>query len=97
MTETTVRSLTVLHLRGLRAAGGAPEAWAEELVRQVSGATPDLVVVTGDLSENGRPSELREAVWDALNAHAVTIAFPQIDVHFDEPVARGLAALGRAA
>ena len=44
-----------------------------------------------------RMSELREAVWDALNAHSVTIAFPQIDVHLDEPVARGLAALGRAA
>lgn len=44
-----------------------------------------------------RMSELREAVWDALNTHSVTIAFPQIDVHFDEPVARGLAALGRAA
>jgi small-conductance mechanosensitive channel len=44
-----------------------------------------------------RMSELREAVWYALKERAVTIAFPQIDVHLDEPVARGLAALGRAA
>ncbi|MGC4086967.1 MAG: mechanosensitive ion channel [Polyangiaceae bacterium] len=44
-----------------------------------------------------RQSELREAVWEALASYAVTIAFPQIDVHFDAPVARGLAALGRAA
>lgn len=67
MTDSAVRSLTILHLRDLRAgsAEGPPEGWAEELARQVgtgSGPAPDLVVVTGDLSEKGRPSELREAV-----------------------------------
>lgn len=44
-----------------------------------------------------RMSELREAVWTALQRVRVTIAFPQVDVHFDEPVAKGLAALGKIA
>jgi small-conductance mechanosensitive channel len=44
-----------------------------------------------------RMSELREAIWAALHRARVTIAFPQVDVHFDEPVAKGLAALGKVA
>jgi hypothetical protein len=42
-------------------------------------------------------SELRESIWVALHRQRVTIAYPQVDVHFDEPVAKGLAALGRVA
>ena len=35
-------------------------------------------------------SQLREAIWWALKDAEVTIAFPQIDVHFDEPVVEGI-------
>lgn len=39
-------------------------------------------------------SRLRENVWRELRAAGIVIAFPQVDVHFDAPVAEGLAALG---
>jgi small-conductance mechanosensitive channel len=42
-------------------------------------------------------SKLRENVWRALGAAGIVIAFPQVDVHFDAPVAKGLAALGAKA
>ncbi len=42
-------------------------------------------------------SKLRENVWRALKHAGIVISFPQVDVHFDEPVARGLAALGAKA
>lgn len=52
MTEpTAIRSLTILHLSDLRAGLPGPLE-----------AAPDLVLLTGGLSENGRPSELREAL-----------------------------------
>lgn len=51
MTDPAARSLTILHLTGLRAGLPGPLE-----------ATPDLVLITGGLSENGRPSELREAL-----------------------------------
>jgi len=38
-------------------------------------------------------SELQKAVWDALRAAGITIAFPQVDVHFDPS---WVDALGRA-
>ena len=41
-------------------------------------------------------SELNEAIWWALREAGVTIAFPQVDVHFDRPVMDSLAGLGRA-
>ncbi|MGD2067741.1 MAG: mechanosensitive ion channel [Gemmatimonadota bacterium] len=31
-------------------------------------------------------SKLNQAVWDALGEAGITIAFPQIDVHFDPPI-----------
>jgi small-conductance mechanosensitive channel len=37
-------------------------------------------------------SKLHEAVWWALKGAGVVIAFPQLDVHFDPPVAEGLKA-----
>ncbi len=46
----------------------------------------------------GLRSQLNEALWWALKAAGVTIAFPQIDVHFDPPVVeslQGLKAAGR--
>ncbi len=42
-------------------------------------------------------SKLRENVWRALKHSGIVIAFPQVDVHFDEPVAKGLAAMGARA
>lgn len=41
-------------------------------------------------------SDLHEAVWWALKEADVVIAFPQLDVHFDAPVADGFARLPRA-
>lgn len=35
-------------------------------------------------------SKLHEAVWDALKDAGVTIAFPQMDVHFDPPVVESI-------
>ena len=39
-------------------------------------------------------SALNEAIWWALKEADIVIAFPQLDVHFDPPVAKGLARLG---
>ncbi|MEX2530060.1 MAG: mechanosensitive ion channel domain-containing protein [Gemmatimonadota bacterium] len=41
-------------------------------------------------------SELREAIWQAFEEDGITIAFPQVDVHFDSPVEDGLSRLPRA-
>ena len=35
-------------------------------------------------------SQLHIAVWDALKAEGIVIAFPQLDVHFDPPVVESL-------
>ena len=35
-------------------------------------------------------SKLREAIWAALKEKQIAIAFPQMDVHFDSPVAESL-------
>lgn len=37
-----------------------------------------------------RRSELREAIWWGFKESSITIAFPQLDVHFDGPVVEGL-------
>ena len=39
--------------------------------------------------------EFNEAIWWAFRKADITIAFPQLDVHFDPPVARALEAVGR--
>lgn len=38
-------------------------------------------------------SELREAIWWKLKESQITIAFPQLDLHLDEPVVRSLRGL----
>lgn len=38
-------------------------------------------------------SELHEAIWWSLKEAGITIAFPQVDVHFDPPVIRSLESL----
>ncbi len=42
-------------------------------------------------------SQLNEGIWWALKAAGITIAFPQLDVHFDPPVMESLGALRRSA
>ncbi|MCA9646576.1 MAG: mechanosensitive ion channel [Polyangiaceae bacterium] len=44
-----------------------------------------------------KQSEVREAIWEAFAAQGIVISFPQVDVHFDPPVAEGLARLGKKA
>lgn len=39
-------------------------------------------------------SKLNRAIWDAFQQEGIVIAFPQLDVHFDPPVAEGLRKLG---
>ncbi len=39
-------------------------------------------------------SDLHHAVWDALKEQGITIAFPQLDVHFDAPVTQALSKQG---
>lgn len=38
-------------------------------------------------------AELREAIWHRLKERSLTIAFPQLDVHFDPPIAKALCSL----
>ena len=35
-------------------------------------------------------SDLHESIWSAFKQSGITIAFPQLDVHFDPPVMDGL-------
>jgi small-conductance mechanosensitive channel len=42
-------------------------------------------------------AELREAIWFAFKESGITIAFPQLDVHFDPPVERSLQLLTQPA
>jgi small-conductance mechanosensitive channel len=39
-------------------------------------------------------SDLHEAIWWALKNEDITIAFPQLDVHFDDPVKEAIVRLG---
>jgi len=41
-------------------------------------------------------SQLNQAIWWALKQQGIVIAFPQLDVHFDPPVERGLSHLAVA-
>jgi WD40 repeat protein len=66
-TARDASALTVLHLSETRLAGEPRESALADLAADVerlaaeAGARPDLLVVTGDLSESGRPSELAQA------------------------------------
>jgi len=42
-------------------------------------------------------SDMNEAIWSAFKEHGITIAYPQLDVHFDPPVEKGLALIGATA
>ena len=39
-----------------------------------------------------RRSDLNEGIWNALQESGVTIAFPQLDVHFDPPLLEAIQA-----
>jgi small-conductance mechanosensitive channel len=41
-------------------------------------------------------SELNQAIWWALKEAGITIAFPQLDVHFDPPVVESFERRGRS-
>ena len=60
------RPLTLLHLSELRfgRGGDTAETLAARLAADLAGlrVSPDVLIVTGDLSETARPSELREAL-----------------------------------
>jgi small-conductance mechanosensitive channel len=43
-----------------------------------------------------RRSQLMEGIWFALKDHEITIAFPQLDVHFDPPVEDAVTKLPKA-
>lgn len=43
-----------------------------------------------------RRSELNETIWWALKNAGITIAFPQLDVHFDPEIERSMTALAQA-
>ena len=42
-------------------------------------------------------AELREAIWFAFKKAGITIAFPQLDVHFDPPVEESIRLLAEPA
>lgn len=42
-------------------------------------------------------SDLRQAIWFAFKDAGITIAFPQLDVHFDAPVVDAMERLGQPA
>lgn len=44
-----------------------------------------------------RMSEMRKVIWDSFKKAGITIAFPQLDVHFDPPVESGFNRIGSAA
>ncbi|MCH9688781.1 MAG: mechanosensitive ion channel [Deltaproteobacteria bacterium] len=55
----------------------------------------EIFVWMGDpWRERAARSALNEAIWWAFADEGVVIAFPQVDVHLDEGVMQGLAALG---
>jgi small-conductance mechanosensitive channel len=41
-------------------------------------------------------SDVNEAIWWALKEAGITIAFPQLDVHFDPEIERSMTALAQA-
>jgi small-conductance mechanosensitive channel len=42
-------------------------------------------------------SDLHEEIWQALQERGIVIAFPQVDVHFDPAVTKGIGRLSGAA
>jgi len=54
-----------------------------------------FIWVSDPWRERSARSALNEAIWWAFKEEGVVIAFPQLDVHFDDDVARSLRTLGK--
>lgn len=56
----------------------------------------DVMIWTNDVwRERAIRSVISEAIWSAFAREGIVIAFPQMDVHFDDTVTSGLQSLGR--
>ena len=75
------------------------EALAKAATNQYDVITMDHFMaideINGDEAIRQLRSQLNTALWDALKEAGITIAFPQLDVHFDAPVVDSLRNLGR--
>ena len=63
------------------------------LLRQFGSSSVDFAVsvwIDDPWRAGQRLSDLQEAIWWALKEVGITIAFPQVDVHFDQPVMSSL-------
>lgn len=71
----------------------SPEPEPVVLLRQFGSSSVDFEVsvwIDDPWKKQRRMSQLHEAIWVALKDAGIVIAFPQLDVHFDPAVARGL-------
>jgi small-conductance mechanosensitive channel len=69
------------------------------LMREFGNSSVDFAIsvwIADPWKRYRRLSDLHEAVWFALREAGVTIAFPQLDVHFDSPVTESIQSLKRA-
>jgi small-conductance mechanosensitive channel len=71
------------------AAWRAPEKEPVVLLTAFGSSSVDFEVsvwINDPWATRRRLSDLNEAIWWALKEADITIAFPQLDVHFDPPV-----------
>ena len=69
------------------------------LLRDFGSSSVDFEVsvwIDDPWSSQARRSDLREAIWWAFQDAGITIAFPQVDVHFDRPINDYVEGLRRA-
>jgi potassium-dependent mechanosensitive channel len=75
-----------------------PEPPPRVVLREFGSSSVDFgVYVTVDEPWNQRlyRSEMRQAVWFAFKDAGITIAFPQLDVHFDPPIVDSVTSVAR--
>lgn len=66
-----------------------PEPEPRVLLQEFGSSSVDLGVylsVSEPWKQRAYMAELREAIWFAFKEAGITIAFPQVDVHFDSPI-----------
>ncbi len=78
---------------------GSKEGEAAVFMREFGASSVNFMVSA--FTENpwnlrAQRSSLNEAIWWALKDAEITIAFPQLDVHFDRPVSEALARIGQS-
>lgn len=79
---------------------GSKEGEAAVFMREFGASSVNFMVsvfTENPWSLRAQRSSLNEAIWWALKEAEITIAFPQLDVHFDRPVSEALARLGHPA